>query len=106
MKTYGMGWTPYRNHINLCPGYDWIFSRTKEDGPFTAGTIVEIVWDNGVTWPATIEGDTASWRIEAAAVAAIPDGTGFEIAVRYPNSATSTTDDYPWIIGTCRYLKK
>jgi len=103
MKKYGMGWKAFRDHINLNHGYDWIFSRTNEAGNFPPGTTIEIRWKTGQVWPATVEGDTASWRVEAETVLLVPDGTEFVIAVAYPNAATETTDDYPWIFGHARY---
>ncbi|WP_280193543.1 DUF7264 domain-containing protein [Nocardia farcinica] len=103
MKSYGLGWSPHRNHINLYTGADWILERTNPDGIFPPGTSIEIKWENGQTWPGSIDGDTVSWRVESATVALVPDQTEFTIWVRYPNAETSTTDDYPWIIGAARY---
>ncbi|MBF6363226.1 hypothetical protein IU447_24220 [Nocardia farcinica] len=100
----GLGWTPLRYQINLTAG-DWIFSRTNPDGVFPPGTAIEIKWGNGETWPGTVDGDTVSWRVESETVALVPQGTPFTIWVRYPNAVTSSTDDYPWVIGTCRYIK-
>lgn len=100
----GLGWEPYRFQINLTAG-DWIFSRTNPDGNFPPGTVAEIKWATGQTWAGTVDGDTVSWRIESDTVALIAGGTAFTIWIRYPNAVTSTTDDYPWIVGTCRYIK-
>lgn len=46
-----------------------------------------------------MDGATVSWREEAAAVAAIPAGTPFVMWIHYPNTVTSTTDDYEWDQG-------
>lgn len=95
-----LGWSPIYETIELTNG-DWIFARTNPLGAIQPGTAAEIKWDNGVTWPGTVDGATVSWRIESTncTAAIIPDGTPFEIFVRYPNSATSTTDDYVWMHG-------
>ncbi|MGF7125001.1 DUF7264 domain-containing protein [Rhodococcus sp. BE178] len=95
-----LGWTPLDETIELTNG-DWIFERTNEAGPIQPGTIIEIKWANGVTWPGTVDGATVKWRIESTACTAaiIPDGTAFEIMVRYPNAATSSTDDHVWMGG-------
>lgn len=100
----GLGWEPRRLQINLTAG-DWFLELTNSDGALPSGTVIEIEWATGQTWPALIEGDTVSWRVESETVALIPGGTAFTIWVRYPNTATSTTDDFVWIVGTCRYIK-
>lgn len=98
-----MGWRPKRVDIELTSG-DWIFSRTNTAGDFPPGTTAEIKWANGTTWPATIAGADISWRIEAAQAALIPDGTAFEIFIRYPNATVGggALDDYVWRIGRAR----
>ncbi|MDV6277606.1 hypothetical protein R3Q06_29370, partial [Rhodococcus erythropolis] len=96
-----IGWTPVYEDIALNRG-DFIFSRTRSEGPIQPGTVIEIAWANGVNWPGDIDGDTVSWRVESTQVAAVPDGTAFAIWVRYPNSTTETTDDYEWIAGRAR----
>ncbi|OQQ28686.1 hypothetical protein A4U94_01165 [Prescottella equi] len=95
-----LGWTPIDETIELTNG-DWIFERTSKAGPIPPDTVIEIKWANGVTWPGVIVGATVRWRKEAAecSAAVIPDGTAFEIMVRYKNAATSSTDDYVWMGG-------
>ncbi|ORL01577.1 LtfC-like domain-containing protein [Prescottella equi] len=95
-----LGWSPIDETIELTNG-DWIFERTNEAGAIPPDTVIEIKWANGVTWPGEIHGATVRWRVESTACTAalIPDGTAFEIFVRYPNDATSTTDDYVWMGG-------
>lgn len=100
-----IGWTPIYEDIALTRG-DFIFSRTRSEGPIPPETVIEIAWANGVTWPGDVDGDTVSWRVESPQVAAVPDGTEFVIWVRYPNSATDTTDDYEWIAGRARRSAK
>src|SRR5690606_36670621 len=95
--------TAFLAHINIRLGYAGVSSRTDGAGRFPPGTTIEIRWKTGQVWPATVEGDTASWRVEAETVLLVPDGTEFVIAVAYPNAATETTDDYPWILGHARY---
>ncbi|OLL21267.1 hypothetical protein BKE56_015785 [Rhodococcus sp. M8] len=101
-----MGWTPVRDDIVLTSG-DWIFARENRSGDFPPGTTAEVKWANGTTWPATIDGAEISWRIEAAQAALIPDGTWFEIFVRYPNNLVSggATDDHVWRFGRARRIK-
>ncbi|WP_154606675.1 LtfC-like domain-containing protein [Rhodococcus sp. AQ5-07] len=93
-----MGWIPQFDTIELNEG-DWLFERTRDEGPFPAGTIAEIKWANGTTWAGEITADRIAWRIESAIVATIHDRTTFTAWVRYPNGNTGTTDDYPWIVG-------
>lgn len=95
-----LGWNTLYDDIELNGG-DWIFERTNPKGPFPPETTAEVKWANGVTWNATIDGADMKWRIESedCTAAIIPDGTGFVIWVHYPNSTTSTTDDYPWMRG-------
>lgn len=96
------GWKPILEVIELTKGYDWIFSRDRDEGPIPAGTVIEIIWATGQVWPASISGATASWRVESDVADLIADNTEYTTAVRYPNGNTSTTDDYPWKIGRCR----
>lgn len=95
-----LGWSPTYEDLELNGG-DFIFSRTRKAGPFLPGTTAEIEWKNGVTWEATVDGDTVSWRVEAedCTPEIIPDGTPFVMWIRYPNNVTETTDDYPWKRG-------
>ncbi|MEU0871664.1 LtfC-like domain-containing protein [Nocardia brasiliensis] len=96
-----IGWRTIRDDIELTAG-DFIASRTNSGGPLIPGTTAEIVWENGQTWNAIVSGATVSWRVEAATVALVPAGTKFVIWIHYPNSVTSTTDDYEWIKGVAR----
>ncbi len=99
-----IGWEPLPDNISLTNG-DLIFTRTRDEGPIPGGTVIEIIWDDGPTWPATdITGNAVSWRIEAADHAEVADGQTFTIWVRYQNGATETTDDYEWIKGSARRL--
>lgn len=95
-----IGWQPHHENIILNGG-DCIFSREDERGPLPPGTTAEVRWGNGVVWPGTIDGATASWRVEAedCTAAIIPRHTPFSIMVAYPNAVTSTTDDYPLTSG-------
>lgn len=97
-----IGWEPLPDNISLTNG-DLIFTRLRDEGLIPEETAIEIIWDDGPTWPATdISGNAASWRIEAADHAVIEDGDTFTIWVRYPNGTTGTTDDYEWIKGSAR----
>ncbi|MGC0364990.1 hypothetical protein ABH922_002974 [Rhodococcus sp. 27YEA15] len=96
------GWRPIREAIDLTKGADWIYSRDRDDGPFPTNTVIEIKWASGATWPATIAGSRAAWRVESEVADLIPENTEYTIFVRYPNLTTSTFDDYAWKIGRCR----
>lgn len=95
----GLGWKPSFDALNLTTGADWIFERTNSAGPFLPATTAEIVWATGQTWAATISANKISWRVESTVADLIPNKTKFTIWIRYPNGNTSTTDDYPWIVG-------
>jgi hypothetical protein len=94
-----MGWTPIRENIALSLG-DFIYERTSPNA-VPAGTTAEIVWANSVTWAATVDGNTVSWRVEAQDCDAetIPHGTTFDMFIRYPNPDTETEDDFHWKTG-------
>ncbi|WP_378735549.1 hypothetical protein [Nocardia brasiliensis] len=96
-----MGWRAIRDDIELTRG-DFIMSRTNTGGALPPGTSAEIVWANGQTWPATVDGATVAWRVESTVVALVPAGTAFVLWIHYPNQITSTTDDYEWIKGVAR----
>lgn len=96
-----LNWRPIQEDANLGRG-DFICSRINPLGALPPGTVAEIIWDTTptpTTWTAEISGDTVTWREEAEDVADIPHGTPFTAWLRYPNAATSTTDDYEWIVG-------
>lgn len=96
-----IGWEAEREDIAL-GGSDLIFSRTSDLGNIPANTVVELIWEGGPMWPASVSGAVASWRLESTAHATIADGTAFTIWVRYPNGLTGTKDDYEWIKGFAR----
>lgn len=98
----GLGWTPYYEDINLRTGYDWIPDPFQSDRTISPDTIAEVKWANGTTWAGEIDGDTLTFRVEAAQADLIPNGTKYEMRISYPNSATSTTDDYPFFVGKAR----
>lgn len=97
-----IGWEPLRDIMSITNG-DLIFRRYRDEGPIPAGTVIEIIWDDGPTWPATsIVGNMVGWRIEATELADIDSGDTFTIWVRYPNGDTETTDDHEWIKGSAQ----
>ncbi|WP_280393364.1 DUF7264 domain-containing protein [Nocardia wallacei] len=91
---------PRHELLSLNKG-DFIYSRTSPTA-LPVGTTAEIIWENGVNWPATVTGNTISWRIESedCTAAIIPHGTAFDMLIHYPNGATSTDDDFHWKTGT------
>ncbi len=98
----GLGWTPYYEDINLRTGQDWILEIPREEGPIAPATVAEVKWANGTTWAGSIDGDTLVFRVESTQADLIPNGTAYILWVRYPNSATSTTDDYQLFAGKAR----
>lgn len=98
----GLGWTPYYEDINLRTGYDWIPDPIQNTGPLIPGTEAEVKWANGTIWAGEIDGDTLVFRVESAQADLIPNGTKYEMRISYPNSATSTTNDYPFFVGKAR----
>lgn len=95
-----IGWLPKQELISLNLG-DFIYKRTSPK-PLPVGTTAEIQWANDITWSATVDGNTVSWRVESTACTAaiIPHGTGFDMFIRYPNGDTGTDDDFHWKTGT------
>lgn len=94
-----IGWTPTYEDLRLNKG-DFIYSRSR-GSLLPAGTTAEIIWANAVTWPATVEGDTVAWRVEAEDCGpdVIPHDTAYDMFIRYPNPDTETTDDFHWKHG-------
>lgn len=94
-----INWNPTYETIRLNKG-DFIYSRSR-GSLLPAGTTAEIIWANGVTWTATVEGDTVTWRIESTACGpdVIPHNTAFDMFIRYPNPDTGTHDDFHWKTG-------
>lgn len=94
-------WEPVYEILYLTHG-DFIYSKTA---PFTLppGTTAEIVWklDTPVTWDASVDDSTITWRIESedCDAATIPQRTRFEMWLHYPNEETETADDIVWKLG-------
>jgi len=95
-----MGWKAKFDVIELNKS-DWIYRAKNPAGPFPAGTVVEVVWENGTTWPGTIAGDVVSWLVESDVAAEIPNDMRFSIMVRYPNlnGPEGAMLDYEWRMG-------
>lgn len=102
-----LGWKADFDTIELNSG-DWIYKVRNPAGPFPAGTIAEVLWANGTTWPATVTNDMLSWHVEAPEVASIPNDAEFRIMVRYPNlnDVTGSMYDYEWRIGRSRRINQ
>lgn len=92
-------WKPIYETLNLNKG-DFLYQRSHT-GTLPEGTAAEIVWANGVTWPASVAGNTVSWRVESedCGPEVIPHGTRYDMLIRYPNPDTGTADDFHWKTG-------
>lgn len=93
-----IGWRPIYEVINLNKG-DFVYSRTSPKA-LPPGTTAEIVWANGVTWLAEVDGNTVSWAVTGAAAgaAAVPHGTAYDKFIVYP-TGESTSQRFHWKTG-------
>lgn len=97
--TTRIGWTAEFHIINLNTGGVFIFERTVKGAVIPPDTTAEFEWDNGKTWPGTVDGQTISWRITADQIALIPHLTTYTIWITYPNGNAPQPDRYPWYRG-------
>ena len=95
-----LGWKPKFETIVLSKDADYIDVFERRAGDWPTGTFIRIYWKSGATWPATIAGNRASWKVEAAEAALIPNNAAFEIRVSYPDGGEYS--DYVWFVGRCR----
>jgi len=93
------GWKPIFEILDLNKG-DFIYERTARAG-VPADSTAQIIWANDVTWDATVEGNTVSWRVEAEDCGpdVIPHGTAYDMFIRYPNPDTESENDFHWKTG-------
>lgn len=98
-----IGWRPTYEVLNLNKG-DFVLARTSPN-PLPPGTSAEIVWaveaEGGpLTWPAQVDGNTVSWRVEREDCGpdVIPHGTSYDMHIHMPIDE-SITNDFHWKTG-------
>ncbi len=66
-----LGNEPVSLEVNLSPNADFVTGFDSLDGDWPDGARIELVFGNGVTWEATLDGPAANWQVPAAAVNAM-----------------------------------
>lgn len=100
--TRSIGWTPIELPVFLTPGSDFIQTiRTSDGSQWAAGTAATLVFDDpaATSWAATVAGDSLSWSVDKALVAALLDAGPVTAQIRYSDGAGV---DLTWIEGLVR----
>lgn len=63
--TFTLGYTPEKFRLVITAGSDFYAPLTRSDGvPWPAGCQLVLDFDNGTTWPATLQGANATWDVD------------------------------------------
>lgn len=66
--TFTLGATPAKMVVKLSPDADFVATIKNTDGAWPSGVSIDILFDDGTVWPATISGDEARWDKDKAEV--------------------------------------
>lgn len=100
----GIGWRPEFVDVNLNKG-DWLWEDHRPGG-LPDGTTAWIVFSNGVRFDAVIDPTegTVAFRQTADKVTptAVPDGSTFDMFLRYPAQDDYPVETFHWKSGRVR----
>ena len=98
--TISLGFKPLPLEVRLARDSDFVCSLVAEAG-WPEGVEIELVFPHDgstTTWLATIDGDTASWKIPHAQVAALLAANARKVRLHYRDTAGS--GDLLWGVGS------
>lgn len=89
---FSLGAEPKDLNVNLTTGADFNSTLTNSDG--WAGATISLVFANGETWTAVVDGNNATFAVDKVEADLMPAGTPVKLVV------DSGVNDEVWAVGT------
>lgn len=95
MTAIELGYRPAVLRVLLSRGADFGYALRSTAGALPAGAVVELVFDVGITWTATIVSDLIQWSKTDAQVGTLLDARPVSVTLWYRAGGV----DVPWARG-------